>query len=153
MEALPSLEHPDPRIREVVLAATNYIYCVWSVEAWEIVNQYMPLLKGGAGGDFVKTFAEKWDEEHGERYLEEGEAKGRAEGEAKGRAEGEARGEAKGKVRGKAEIVLKLLRLRFGDLPEEVKARVAQASLEELEIWIERVLTAESLDAVFAEDS
>jgi Putative transposase, YhgA-like len=75
----------------------------------------------------------------------EGEAKGRAEGEAKGRAEGKAEGEAKGK----AEVLLKLLELKFGAMNAATLERVRAAKVEELDRWVERVITAASLDDVF----
>jgi predicted transposase YdaD len=75
-------------------------------------------------------------------------AEGRAEGEAKGRAEGKAEGEARGKVSGQAELLLKQLSLRFGELPNDARARVATASLEQLAVYAERVLSAPSLDDV-----
>ena len=49
---------------------------------------------------------------------------------------------------GRADIVLKLLALRFSPLPEAVKARVRAASILELDAFAERVLTAKSLDDV-----
>ncbi len=76
----------------------------------------------------------------------EGEAKGEAEGEAKGRAEGEAKGEAKARV----DVLSKLLQLKFGALPDDVADRIRGASIEELDLWVERVLAAESLDDVLA---
>lgn len=67
------------------------------------------------------------------------------EGEARGRAEGEARGEA----RGRAELLLKQLRLRFHEVPEALERRVREASIEELDRWGERVLSADALERVF----
>jgi hypothetical protein len=63
----------------------------------------------------------------------------RAEGHAEGRREGE------------AEVLLRLLRVRFGALPEDVTARLNAADAETLLRWSERVLSAATLDAVFAE--
>jgi hypothetical protein len=40
--------------------------------------------------------------------------------------------------------------LRFGELSETVRKRVARADSEALERWAERVLTATSLTEVFA---
>jgi hypothetical protein len=53
-----------------------------------------------------------------------------------------------GELKGERRLLLKLLRLRFGDLPKAALARVEKAELEELENWGERVLTAASLDEV-----
>ncbi len=65
-----------------------------------------------------------------------------AQGEAKGRAEGEANA--------LADVLSKLLTLKFGALPEDIMARIGSASVDQLDRWVERVLTAESLDDVLA---
>jgi flagellar biosynthesis/type III secretory pathway protein FliH len=78
----------------------------------------------------------EYQSEFAKRYL----SQGRAEGEAKGRAEGEAKG--------RAELLLKLLTLRFGPLPEAAQVRVQTATGEELELFAERVLSAQTLDQV-----
>jgi hypothetical protein len=62
---------------------------------------------------------------------------------------GKAEGKALGKAEGKAELVLKLMGLRFGPLAENVVARVRAASVAELDLFAERVLTAKSPDEVF----
>jgi len=69
---------------------------------------------------------------------------------AASKAEGEAKGEAKGRAKGKADVLLKLLGLRFGDVPETSRARIEAAKPEQLDVWIERVLTAETLEQVLA---
>ena len=46
-------------------------------------------------------------------------------------------------------VLQRLLTRRFGPLPNEVVARIAAASVEEIDIWVDRVLDAASLDAVF----
>ncbi len=61
-----------------------------------------------------------------------------------GRAEGIERGRTEGQVG----IVLRLLELRFGVLPDAVRDRVRGASAVELETWAEAVLVAASLDEV-----
>jgi predicted outer membrane protein len=70
----------------------------------------------------------EYQSEFAKRYL----SQGRAEGEAKGRAE----------------LLLKLLTLRFGPLPEAAQVRVQTATGEELELFAERVLSAQTLDQV-----
>ena len=64
-------------------------------------------------------------------------------------ARGHAEGRAEGKAEGKAELVARLLQLRFGELPQSVQDRLASATVEQLDTWAERVLTAPSLDSVF----
>ena len=51
------------------------------------------------------------------------------------RAEGRAEGEA----RGRAEVLLKLLELKFGQVPASVAQRVNGAALQEIDRWVERV--------------
>jgi predicted transposase YdaD len=58
---------------------------------------------------------------------------------------------AKGRREGEAEVLLRQLRSRFGALPEDVTARLNAADAETLLRWSERVLSASTLDAVFAE--
>lgn len=53
---------------------------------------------------------------------------------------------SKGEARGRAALLLKLLQLKFGPLPDAVGARVQAASIAELDAWGERVLSATSLD-------
>ncbi len=57
-------------------------------------------------------------------------------------AEGRQQGRQEGRQQGQAEILLKLLGLRFGSPSEAVRARIGSATLEELDAWTERVLTA-----------
>jgi Domain of unknown function (DUF4351) len=58
---------------------------------------------------------------------------------------------AKGRREGEAEVLFRQLRSRFGTLPEDVTARLNAADAETLLRWSERVLSASTLDAVFAE--
>lgn len=54
------------------------------------------------------------------------------------------------RLEGKAELLLKLLALRFGPTSATTQARVEHATLDELDTWAERVLTASTLDDVLA---
>jgi predicted transposase/invertase (TIGR01784 family) len=69
----------------------------------------------------------------------------RAEGEAKGRAEGRVEGLSEGAAR----TLVRLLTRRFGPVPAEARERISAASLEQLDLWSERVLDAETVDEVF----
>jgi hypothetical protein len=80
----------------------------------------------------------------------EGEAKGKAEGEAKGKAEGEAKGKAEGEAKGKAESLLTILSVRGISMPENIRQRALVCQdLEQLDAWLRKAVTAESLDEVF----
>jgi hypothetical protein len=50
---------------------------------------------------------------------------------------------------GEARVLLRLLTLKFGPLPEPVRARIESADADTLLRWSERVLTADHLDEVF----
>jgi predicted transposase/invertase (TIGR01784 family) len=63
-------------------------------------------------------------------------------------AEGEARGEARGEAKGKAELLLRQLGLRFGVLSDATREQVLHAPSARLDVWAERVITAQSLDEV-----
>jgi hypothetical protein len=53
---------------------------------------------------------------------------------------------AQGRAEGRAALVIKLLALRFGPLPQQVEPRIAEASIEELDQIGERLLTAQTLE-------
>lgn len=69
---------------------------------------------------------------------------------ARGRAEGRAEGRTEGRTEGEARALLRQLERRFGPLPQSVRERVAAAGLDQLDLWLDRVLDAPDLDAVFA---
>ena len=64
--------------------------------------------------------------------------------------EGEQRGEQRGVQRGEVLVLLRLLRLKFGEVPEEIRQRVEAADADTLLLWSERILTAERVEDVIA---
>src|SRR3954469_22065851 len=66
-----------------------------------------------------------------------------------GRLEGRAEGRAEGEAAGKAKTLLRLLERRFHGVPEPYHAEVLAADADQLDTWIDAVLDAESIDAVF----
>jgi predicted transposase/invertase (TIGR01784 family) len=50
----------------------------------------------------------------------------------------------------RAETLARLMTLKFGALPDSAQARLQAASAEQLATWIDRVLTATTLDEIFA---
>ena len=75
----------------------------------------------------------------------------RNEGAAEGRAEGRAEGLAKGLLAGRIQVLAKQLVLKFGAIGAEHEALINAATDEDLDRYVERVLSAETLAAVFAE--
>jgi hypothetical protein len=57
-------------------------------------------------------------------------------------------GREEGIEQGEARVLLRLLTLKFGPLPEAVQARVVSADADTLLRWSERVLTSGTLDEV-----
>jgi flagellar biosynthesis/type III secretory pathway protein FliH len=66
-----------------------------------------------------------------------------------GRQEGRQEGLQEGRQEAAAQVLLRLLRLKFGPLEPEVEERVRATEADRLLEWSERVLTAEHLHDVF----
>ena len=69
---------------------------------------------------------------------------------AEGRDKGKEEGRLEGRVEGRVEVLLRLLTLQFGPLPDVVRARVQRACSAEGELLIDAVLTAKTLEEVLA---
>ena len=55
----------------------------------------------------------------------------------------------KAERRGKANVLLELINLKFGAPSKTVVKRVTHADIEQLDVWIRRILTANSLRELF----
>jgi predicted transposase YdaD len=64
---------------------------------------------------------------------------------------GRKEGRKEGRKAERREMLLKLLRARFGALPEAVVARVNATEMPQLDVWLEQVLTAATLADVIGE--
>ena len=73
----------------------------------------------------------------------------KSEGRAEGLEQGIERGVRLGRVDGERLALERQLRLRFGSLSPEVEERVAGAAAVDLEIWLDKILYAKTLDEVF----
>ena len=58
----------------------------------------------------------------------------------------EARGIEKGLQKGKGETLIRLLRMKFGEMPDESAERIMRTGPEELDACLDRVLSASSLE-------
>ena len=113
----------------------------------ERMNLTLPMLEAS----LRRTKPDRWEALMGtvaEAWIEQGRAEGIERGRTEGLAVGVEQGLAQGIATGQAGLLLRLLELRFGELPETVRERVRGASASELEAWAEAVLIAASLDEV-----
>lgn len=62
-------------------------------------------------------------------------------------------GRRDGERRGRRVQLLKLLRLRFGDLPAGVVARIEAAEIPELDTWTERFVSAAKIEDILGSTS
>ena len=67
---------------------------------------------------------------------------------AEGLEQGLQQGMQQGMQKGEALALERQLTLKFGELPEAVRQRIAEADADTLIVWLERVLTASSIDEV-----
>jgi predicted transposase YdaD len=65
-------------------------------------------------------------------------------------ARGEARGEAAGRVMNAREMLLHVLERRFGTAPEALRAQISEASLEWCLATLDRALSVESYEELYA---
>jgi predicted transposase YdaD len=68
------------------------------------------------------------------------------------RAEGEAKGEAKGRAEGRLHALKKQMILKFGPLSAEHAARLTTTTEQQLDLYLERILFASTLEDVFGSD-
>jgi hypothetical protein len=63
--------------------------------------------------------------------------------------EGFRQGIEKGVQRGEATLLRKLLIQRFGHLPRDIEARIDASSPEQIDVWVDRLFQADTLDEIF----
>jgi hypothetical protein len=61
------------------------------------------------------------------------------------------KGAATGALKKTRDVLMRQLRTRFGNLDAAAESRIAKATAEELDRWVERVIVAERIDDVFKE--
>ena len=72
-------------------------------------------------------------------YMAEGELKGRQAGKQEGRQEGEVL------------ALQKLLAKRFGAIPANITALIANASVQDIESWFDQAIDAQRLSDIFTD--
>ncbi|WP_295445256.1 DUF4351 domain-containing protein [uncultured Thiodictyon sp.] len=83
-----------------------------------------------------------------DRYIEQGRQQGIELGIEQGRQAGRQEGWQQGRQQGEAAMLLRQIERKFGLTSESVRERIVTADPETLLQWSERILTADSLEAV-----
>ena len=91
----------------------------------------------------AKSF-DAWAQQHEQKGLERGIEK-RIE---KGIEKGIEQGIEKGIIKGETLLLQRLLTKRFGPLPDHAAQQIESATVGQIDVWIDRVLDAQSLDDV-----
>ena len=93
------------------------------------------------------------EQEKAMRYVTSVERIGIAKGVQQGLEQGLEQGLQQGVVRGEAIALQRLLRKRFGDIPASIESTINDASLTQIEHWLDCTLEAKSLDDIFGNSS
>ena len=148
---LPKLRGALVGMDEPALAAWCRFLAAETDEELEALAMQHPIMKD-AKDALEKLSADPDARERAERreielkLYEYGAAIVRAEGRVEGRAEGR----LEGKLEGKQSALLGQLTTKFGDLPSVVQTRIATAAEIDLDLWLKRLLSADTLEAVFS---
>ena len=95
----------------------------------------------------VSELITQWEERGIKKGIEKGIEQGLEQGISQGISQGINEGLAQGKVRGKQETLLRLIRHKFGEIPESMAARIDELEgLEQLDSLIELLVDANTLD-------
>ena len=71
------------------------------------------------------------------------------EAEAKGKAEGLAEGLAKGIAKGEINLLVRLLKKKFGIIPEKYLQRIEKADADTLLMWVDEAVDAQTINDIF----
>ncbi|AJD48945.1 putative transposase [Isoalcanivorax pacificus W11-5] len=103
--------------------------------------------------DMLAERVKEWYAEYERKGLQDGMRKGMAQGLEKGLEKGLEQGLEKGLEKGRNDearrILSRQITRRFGALSPATEARLAAASLEQLELWADLILDAQSPEALF----
>ncbi|MFH0726560.1 MAG: hypothetical protein V2B19_09480 [Pseudomonadota bacterium] len=109
--------------------------------------------------DFIDVYAGVRDDEREEIFREMTEKEDtvmlaqwiRDKGFQEGKLEGKLKGKLEGELKGARILLERVLTRRFGPLPDWGRDQLAGATLDQLNRWADRVVDADSIQAVLAE--
>ena len=97
----------------------------------------------------AETLLEQGEARGFDRILEEAYEKAYAKAYAKAYEKAFAAGRAEGRAKGKAEALLRLARIKFGDVPSARVSEIQAADETNLDRWIDALVDAGTLEEVF----
>ena len=171
LRVLQRLPYRDDPIRELMLLVPLMQQLVLSESGLQklgVLLEYIYLVVDTQPADLAKVMhmvgpqAEELMPSLAQRYMQKGhdqgkaaghklgKAEGRKLGKAEGRKLGKAEGREQGKTEGRTELLLELMRKRFGHVPRVYRAQLRAATSEDIERWAERFLTAATIEDVFS---
>ncbi|MHB8876510.1 MAG: Rpn family recombination-promoting nuclease/putative transposase [Myxococcaceae bacterium] len=127
----------------VLLAVRDLRWTAWELEMLYILRAFTEI-----GRDVLMEATRAVMPEHENEVL----SLAVREWQAEWKAEAKAEGKVEGKVEERAVILARILRRRFGEVPNAILERLQTADGTELELWVDRAIDAVSLDAVFRDD-
>lgn len=112
------------------------------------IGHTLPLTEANDLGSLKMSIGqrfEQWAHEHEDRGMR----KGIEQGLQKGLEQGLEQGFERGVREGRAQALCSVLGMRFGRLPPEIQLRIDTASAQQIDVWFERFLAADSLKEIF----
>lgn len=138
----------DPALSELRRSFTIWIKSLLrrkiSVAQEEEINSITDLMEANT---MLAETIEGWFEEKWKQGVQHGVQ----QGVQQGMQQGVQQGMQQGMQQGEGAMLHRLLARRFGSLPNAIESRLAQASIDQLEIWGDRILDAKTLGDVFRE--
>ncbi len=86
----------------------------------------------------------------GETWKQQWLAEGRVEGRTEGLAEGRTEGRAEGRVEGEVLMLIRFAEKRFGPLTADQRDRILSTDAASVDVWLDRLMNAPSLEALFS---
>jgi len=147
---LPNMAYPKENRVEVYAHAVRGLYELEPQPEKQL--KYLDFIDIYAGLDDneLQMYRDQYPEEAEKvsNFAERFRAEGLEQGLQQGVQQGLQQGMQQGMQQGEALALERQLTLKFGELPEAVRQRIAEADADTLIVWLERVLTASSLDEV-----
>jgi hypothetical protein len=147
----PILQRLTARLRDPRHASLRRALTVWFARV--LLRRLMPGENLPELHDLteVETMLAERVDEWTQKWKREGLLEGKREGKREGQLEGQREGKLEGKREGKTEALQSVLTARFGPLPSWVGARLAGATVDQLDAWLNGVLQTETLEGLLGD--